>query len=290
MADHNAPTPLDPTAFLTSLFESGQQMWAPYMGMVPAHGSVSSQGDPSEPANAAVMNPMAALGAVGAMADPFAAYGAATRAFVGMQQDYVRQMTDMWLSMAGMGGATSTGGRAEDRRFATDAWRNDPRYKALTDGYLAYSKFMQDSVEAATLDAKSKDQMRFVVKQYIDAMSPSNFLASNPEAIQLALETGGASVVEGMNLFAKDMAKGRISMTDETAFEVGRNVGVTPGSVVYRNALIELIQYAPQTPQVHARPLVIIPPCINKYYILDLTPENSFVRHAVAEGDRKSVV
>ena len=285
MADHNAPTPLDPTEFLTRLFESGQQMWAPFMGVVPANGSVSSQGDPPEPANAAVMNPMPALGAVGAVADPFAAYGVATRALVGMQQDYVRQMTDMWLSMAGMGGATSTGGRAEDRRFATDAWRNDPRYKALTDGYLAYSKFMQDSVEAATLDAKAKDQMRFAVKQYIDAMSPSNFLASNPEAIQLALETGGASVVEGMNLFAKDMAKGRISMTDETAFEVGKNVGVTPGSVVYRNALIELIQYAPQTPQVHARPLVIIPPCINKYYILDLTPENSFVRHAVAEGN-----
>ena len=219
-----------------------------------------------------------------AMMEPFGALNAATETIAGMQQEYIRHMTNLWLSMAGMAPADAGGGAADDRRFAGEAWRSDPRYNALTGGYLTYSKYLQNAVEAAPVDDKAKDQLRFAVKQYIDAMSPANFLASNPEAIQLALETGGQSLVEGMNLFAKDFAKGRVSMTDEAAFEVGRNVGVTPGAVVFQNELIQLIQYAPQTAEVHALPLVIIPPCINKYYILDLTPENSFVRHAVENG------
>ena len=115
-------------------------------------------------------------------------------------------------------------------------------------------------------------------------MSPANFLATNPEAMQTALETGGDSLVEGMRLFMEDLAKGRVSMTDETAFEVGSNIATSPGSVVFENELIQLIQYAPSTAQVHARPLVIVPPCINKFYILDLQPENSFVGYAVAQG------
>src|SRR5205823_13526638 len=98
--------------------------------------------------------------------------------------------------------------------------------------------------------------------------------ATNPEAMQMAAETGGQSVVEGMKLFVEDLAKGRISMTDESAFEIGKNIAVTAGAVVFENELIQLIQYAPRTRQVHARPLVIIPPAINKFYILDLQPEN----------------
>jgi polyhydroxyalkanoate synthase len=172
----------------------------------------------------------------------------------------------------------------EDRRFAGEAWKGDPRFDAFKNGYLAYSKFLQDSVEQAPVDEKMKDQMRFAMRQYIDAMSPANFLASNPEAIQRALETGGKSLVEGTELFFKDLQRGRVSSTDEKAFEVGKNVAVTPGSVIYENDLIQLIQYKPTTAEVYERPLVIIPPCINKFYILDLTPENSFVRYAVAQG------
>ena len=108
-------------------------------------------------------------------------------------------------------------------------------------------------------------------------------LVTNPEALQLAMETGGASLAEGLRLFTEDLARGRIAMTDETAFEVGRNVGTTPGSVVYQNELIQLIQYSPTTGTVHRRPLVIVPPSINKYYILDLQPQNSFIAHAVAQ-------
>ena len=247
--------PNDPAQFLTSLFQSSQDMMKPFTDM------------------AGVAQPH------GSLVDPFGVFNTATQMWTGLQQEYIRHMTDMWLSMTGMGG-----GAGDDKRFAGEAWRKDPRFDALTNGYLAYSRFLQGSVENAPVDDKMKDQLRFAVKQYVDAMSPANFLASNPEAIQLALETGGQSLVEGMNLFAQDMARGRVSMTDETAFEVGKNVGVTPGTVVYRNELIELIQYTPQTKQVRALPLVIIPPCINKYYILDLTPENSFVRYALEQG------
>jgi polyhydroxyalkanoate synthase subunit PhaC len=110
-------------------------------------------------------------------------------------------------------------------------------------------------------------------------------LFTNPEALQLAMETGGASLAEGLRLFTEDLARGHIAMTDETAFEVGRNVGTTPGSVIYQNELMQLIQYSPVTDTLHWRPLVIVPPCINRYYILDLQPQNSFVAHAVAQGE-----
>ena len=139
-------------------------------------------------------------------------------------------------------------------------------------------------LDAAPADAQTKAQWQFAFKQVQDALSPANYLATNPEALQLALDTGGASLVEGMRLFLQDVAKGRISMTDDQAFEVGRNVATTPGSVVFENELMQLIQYAPTTPKVFARPLLIVPPCINKYYILDLQPENSLVAHAVAQG------
>ena len=143
---------------------------------------------------------------------------------------------------------------------------------------------MYKALDAAPLDERSKAQWSFALRQVTDALSPANNLATNPEAQQLALETGGKSLVEGLQLFTEDLAKGRISMTDDTAFEVGRNVCTTPGTVVFQNDLIQLIQYTPTTEKVYARPLVIVPPCINKYYILDLQPANSFVGHAVEQG------
>jgi polyhydroxyalkanoate synthase len=206
-----------------------------------------------------------------------------SRGIIEMQQNYMQQVSKMWLGMAG---AAATGGEPSggDRRFAGTDWQNDPRYEMLTRSYLAYSDVLQKSVESAAVDDKTRGQLRFAMRQFVDAMSPANFLATNPEAIRVALETGGASLTEGMGLFFKDLAKGRIAITDEEAFEVGRNIAVTPGAVIFQNELIQVIQYTPTTPKVHARPLVMIPPCINKFYILDLTPENSFVRYAVEQG------
>ncbi|HEX8497145.1 MAG TPA: alpha/beta fold hydrolase, partial [Actinomycetales bacterium] len=143
---------------------------------------------------------------------------------------------------------------------------------------------LRKALDAAPVDDHSKAQWGFALSQVLDALSPANNLASNPEAMQLAMETGGASLLDGMKLFVEDVAKGRVSMTDEMAFEVGRDVGTSPGGVVYQNELMQLIQYSPTTTKVHRRPLLIVPPCINKYYILDLRPANSFVAHAVAEG------
>src|SRR5690606_22622341 len=134
-------------------------------------------------------------------------------------------------------------------------------------------------VEAANLEPQAKKKLAFYVRQYVDASSPANFAWSNPEALRLAAETKGDSLTRGLRNLAGDLDRGLVSMTDESAFEVGRNLALTPGAVVYENDFLQLIQYRAQTATVYERPLVIVPPCINKYYILDLQPENSFVRH-----------
>src|SRR5438034_1692498 len=115
--------------------------------------------------------------------------------------------------------------------------------------------------------------MRYGMRQFLDAMSPSNFFATNPEAMQLAAETGGQSVVQGMNLFFEDLGKGQVSSTDEKAYVVGKDLATTPGAVIFENDLMQVIQYAPTTAEVHEHPLLMIPPCINKFYILDLRSE-----------------
>jgi polyhydroxyalkanoate synthase len=127
--------------------------------------------------------------------------------------------------------------------------------------------------------------MRFLARQMADAMAPSNFAATNPEFIKLALETKGQSITDGINNLIKDFEKGRISMTDESVFEVGKNIANTEGAVVYENDVMQLIQYAPLTPKVGTRPLLVVPPCINKFYIMDLQPDNSLIRFMVEQGN-----
>ena len=196
-----------------------------------------------------------------------------------LQQDYFRQITALWPA------AALTDKQApQDKRFAGEAWRTDPRLEMATRSYLAYSSGLRGAIDAAPLDEKTKGQWRFAARQLVDAMSPANFLATNPEAMQLVVESGGKSLVDGMSLLVQDLLKGRITMTDETAFELGRNVATTPGSVIFENGLMQLIRYTPLTPQVHEHPLLMVPPCINKFYILDLQPDNSLVRYALEQG------
>ncbi|HQR10578.1 MAG TPA: class I poly(R)-hydroxyalkanoic acid synthase [Casimicrobiaceae bacterium] len=173
---------------------------------------------------------------------------------------------------------------AADRRFRSSAWREQPYFAFLKQAYLLYAGYMTELARLAPLPEHEKRRLAFTTRQYLDAISPSNFPATNPDVLAKAFETEGASLVQGLRNLADDAQKGRITMTDERAFAVGTNLAQTPGSVVFRNDLIELIQYDATTPTVHKRPLVIVPPCINKYYILDMKPENSFVRHAVAQG------
>ncbi len=225
-------------------------------------------------------------------ANPAAQFIAGVTSAANFQLEAFNNIADFWTRFAAQSGAGGETGNAavNDRRFANEAWGNDPRFDLIRRAYLAYSGFLESAVEQTDADERTKGQLRFGVRQFLDAMSPSNFLATNPEATQLAIESGGQSLTEGMALYFQDLAKGRVSMTDENAFAIGKNLAMTPGAVVYENEIIQLIQYAPTTKEVFKRPLVIIPPCINKFYILDLQPENSFVRHAIAEGHTVFVV
>ncbi|MCD0503637.1 class I poly(R)-hydroxyalkanoic acid synthase [Bordetella petrii] len=171
-----------------------------------------------------------------------------------------------------------------DRRFRGPAWSASSQHLLLAHAYLLSSRALTRMVDAAQVGEPLRNRLRFSIMQWVDALSPSNFLAFNPEAQQSVLDTAGRALSDGMANLINDLRKGRISHTDDSQFEIGRNVATTPGQVVFQNALFQLIQYAPQTDTVHERPLVIVPPNINKFYILDLQPANSLVRYAVEQG------
>ena len=202
-----------------------------------------------------------------------------------LQGKYMQEQMSLW--MRAMQPSHSNGEEPTpvgDKRFSAPEWDELPVFRYFRDSYLLTSKMMMEAVESAELDAATKQRMRFFMRQYLDAAAPSNYLMTNPEALKAAIESGGESLQEGMKNLLADMEKGHISMTDESAFEVGKNIAVTRGSVVWESELIQLIQYVPTTAKVYERPLVMVPPCINKYYIMDLQPENSLVRFAVDQG------
>lgn len=205
-----------------------------------------------------------------------------------MQQEFVSRLFRFWaeslIQMVTLGAHSSFETESVDKRFKDTAWQETPYYDLLKQSYLLGSKQLKDLVDQAQVDDKSKLQLRFYARQFIDAMSPSNFPATNPDVIRTAIQTHSASLVTGMQNFIEDVQKGRITRVDETAFEVGGNLAVTPGSVVFENELIQLIQYAPVTAEVERTPLLIVPPCINKYYLLDLGRGNSLVEYAVSQG------
>jgi polyhydroxyalkanoate synthase len=178
---------------------------------------------------------------------------------------------------------------ARDKRFRDPEWRSNPAFSMLRETYLATSDFINDLVQKAEgVDEQTKRKAAFFIKQAVDAASPSNFLMTNPAALRALLQTQGESLKQGIDNLASDLQRGKgmlaISQADLDAFKIGENVATTPGSVVYRNELLELIQYAPTTEKVHQTPLLIFPPWINKFYILDLQPKNSMIRWLVAQG------
>lgn len=171
----------------------------------------------------------------------------------------------------------------KDRRFAGKAWHSSWS-KVIAATYLLNSKHLMALAKAVETDEKSKQKILFTTEQMIDALSPSNFIATNPEVLESIISSQGQSIQKGIVNLLGDMKKGKVSQTDESAFEVGKNIATTEGYVVFRNDLFELIQYTPLTEQVFERPYLMVPPCINKYYILDLQPDNSVVRHMVSQG------
>nr|WP_230411944.1 class I poly(R)-hydroxyalkanoic acid synthase [Denitromonas iodatirespirans] len=212
-----------------------------------------------------------------------------TEAMSTLQQDFARRHAQLWSHML----QRQPGSSAEplvpaprgDRRFSSEAWQESPMYDYLRQAYLLNAEYLNQVADALPVaDGRAKARLQFLTRQYVDALAPSNFAATNPEFIKKALETKGESISAGIQNLLADMEKGRISMTDDEAFEVGRNLATTPGTVIYENALMQLIQYSPLTDKVATNPLLIVPPCINKFYIMDLQPHNSLVRFIVEQG------
>jgi polyhydroxyalkanoate synthase len=176
-----------------------------------------------------------------------------------------------------------------DNRFKDPDWSNTQFFDFWKQAYLITSRWAEDVTRNTEgVDEKTRKKALFYLNQMLTALSPSNFPLTNPEVMRTTLETNAANLVQGMTHFVEDLEQSkdllRISQTDLSAFEIGRNLAVTPGKVVFQNDLIQLIQYAPATDEVYERPLLIVPPWINKYYILDLVPEKSFVKWAVEQG------
>ena len=199
-----------------------------------------------------------------------------------------------YLFFLGEFGRIVTGGSeldARDKRFADPAWKESVAYRALAQCYLAWGAALNRVVDEAKMDKREAERVRFVVSLLLDAMSPTNSLAGNPTALKKLVDTGGASVVRGLENFIGDLARngGLPAQVDTRKFTVGRNLATTPGSVVYRNSVMELIQYQSVGNQVHKRPLLIAPPQINKFYVFDLAPEKSIVQFAL-KGDLPTFV
>ena len=204
-----------------------------------------------------------------------------------LQQQYLQDA--MGLFSQGLSHPTQAPA-STDRRFAAPAWGDNPVAAYAAAVYLLNARTLMGLAEAVDADAKTKSRIRFAVEQWMAAAAPSNFLAFNAEAQKKAIETKGESIAKGMQNLVHDIQQGHVSMTDESLFEVGKNVATTEGAVVFENELFQLIEYKPLTAKVYEKPFLLVPPCINKFYILDLQPENSLIRYAVEQGHRTFVV
>ena len=201
-----------------------------------------------------------------------------------LQQHYLQALTQ--LMQQGLRVAPPAG----DRRFAAPAWGENPMASLAASAYLLNARLLMEMAEAVQADAKTRARIRFAVEQWVAASAPSNYIAFNADAQKKAIDTKGESIARGLQNMLHDLSQGHVSMTDESQFEVGRNVATSEGAIVYENELFQLIEYKPLTDKVYERPFLLVPPCINKYYILDLQPDNSLIRYAVAQGHHTFVV
>jgi polyhydroxyalkanoate synthase len=201
-----------------------------------------------------------------------------------LQTQYLEEAAALWNG--GLNGKPEF----KDRRFSTEAWTSNPVASFTAATYLLNSRTLMGLANAVDADEQTLNRIRFAVEQWVAATAPSNFLAFNADAQKKALDTQGESLAKGLHNLMHDLKQGHVSMTDESQFEVGRNVATTEGAVVYENAYFQLIEYKPLTTKVFEKPFLLVPPCINKFYILDLQPNNSFIRYAVSQGHRTFVV
>jgi polyhydroxyalkanoate synthase len=225
------------------------------------------------------------------MADP----AALMRAQIGFWQDTMTLWQNTTRRIMGFDAPQTTDAPGTDRRFKDNAWKDIEVFDFIKQSYLLSARYIQETVgQVEGLEPKTAQKVDFYTRQFIDAMSPSNFVMTNPEVLRKTAETGGENLLKGLSNLLGDLERGKgqlkIKMTDTDAFSVGGNIGVSPGKVVFQNNLMQLIQYNPSTDKVLKRPLLIGPPWINKFYILDLRPRNSFVRWATSQGHTVFVI
>lgn len=222
-------------------------------------------------------------GSTGAQHPP-AAFSFDSERLQAVQQQYLSEATQLWNDS--MKGPPAL----DDRRFSAKPWTANPISSFAAATYLVNARALMGLVDAVETDEKVRNRIRFALEQWLAATAPSNYLAFNAEAQQKAVETQGESITRGVKNLLHDLRQGHVSQTDEQQFEVGVNVATSEGAVVFENELFQLIEYKPKTAKVHERPLLVVPPCINKFYILDLQPENSLLAFSVAQGHRTFVI
>jgi len=251
------------------------EAWAESMKDQPFPGFSAMPGASTFFGTAGEAGPGAPTGSAAATADPMALMTAGAEAWA--------KGLETWGRMMGFDPAEQK--ETKDRRFAAPEWRGNPMFDTIRQTYLAISDRMLGSVEdIENVDEETKQKLRFAVKNFVDAMSPSNFALTNPQVLKRTVETRGENLLKGLANMLKDIAAGQMTQSKPGAFEVGKNLATTPGKVIRETPLYQLIQYTPTTEEVLETPLVIFPPWINRFYILDLCPEKSFVKWCVDNG------
>ncbi|HLS69206.1 MAG TPA: class I poly(R)-hydroxyalkanoic acid synthase [Kiloniellales bacterium] len=278
----------DPVAFsksMTEIMERSQKLVADFLQR---HAQEQPQTVTHDPLNigGAFMEMTARM-----MSDPVRLMQAQSE----LWQNYVRLWQSTTLKMMGQPAEPVAEPEEGDRRFRDASWEDSLLFDFIKQSYLLSARWLQDQIRQVDgLDDKTAQKLDFYTRQFTDALSPSNFVMTNPQVLRATLESGGENLVKGLQNLLDDLERGKgqlsISMTDPEAFEVGENLAITPGKVIYQNDLIQLIQYSPTTEKVFKRPLLIVPPWINKFYILDLREKNSFVKWAVEEGHTTFVI
>jgi polyhydroxyalkanoate synthase len=219
--------------------------------------------------------------------------------FAAAQTELMQGYADLWQAtakrMSGEDVVPVVEPAKDDRRFKDNAWTDEAVFDHIKQSYLLASNWLTKQVRTVDdIDEKTREKLEFYTRQWVDAMSPTNFVATNPKVLKAASETNGENLIKGLDHLLTDLEKGkgdlRISMTDTDAFELGKNVAISEGKVIYQNDMMQLLQYAPSTEKVAKRPLLIVPPWINKFYILDLQPRNSLIKWAVDQGHTVFVI
>jgi polyhydroxyalkanoate synthase len=273
--DPKPPNPEETARVLHEVAERSARILADYAAKDPAAAAANAASDELGIARA-YMDLYARM-----LADPARLAAFSTN----LMMDYMQLWQSSWLRMMGVQSAPVAVPAKGDNRFKDADWSTNFLFDYIKQSYLITARHIQHSVAGVEgLPPESEKKVAFFTRQYVDALAPSNFALTNPQVMRETLASGGQNLLKGLHNLLADIERGGISMTDEKAFQLGRNVATTPGKVVFQTELMQLIQFLPTTQEVYKTPLVIIPPWINKYYILDLRPSNSFIKWALDQG------